>query len=199
MKIRVNITVCIFCIILQACGWSETKTNLEVLEEQYYSLFSGLLSAHCFADSQCVVEQLKNDTEYLWLINSQLYRCLKEAGVRHIFAEKQSDQTIRVSYKSIAQTITYQQISKKQLKRNIDIQILLQITDASNNMAAHEVVKKNYEDIVAKNRVHALENRNFPFTIGTQKRSWLFAIYEPAIVTSITGMIIYLFYSYRSQ
>ncbi|MBN1480521.1 hypothetical protein JXA70_09645 [candidate division KSB1 bacterium] len=191
--------VILFCAILYACAWSETQTNLEVLEQQYYAIFSEILSEICIADSQCFVEQPENGTSYAWLVNKQLYKVLKESGVRQIYTQKQSDNFMHVTYKTVAQIISYDKINNKQLKRIIDTEIYLHIADAHKRVVTNEHIKKTYTDTVQKSQIQTIENIHFTFTKGEQKKSWFSAIYEPLIVTTVTGLIIFLFYSYRSQ
>jgi hypothetical protein len=61
-----------------------------------------------------------------------------------------------------------------------------------------DMLTTTFQDTVAA-KINDIENMHYPFTVGTRKRSVLGTLYEPLFVTLLTGLVIYFFYSYRSQ
>jgi len=62
------------------------------------------------------------------------------------------------------------------------------------------IFSESAADTLAKKILPHLEDQNFPFTIGRREKreessGWL----EPILITSATGVVIYLFYSLRSR
>jgi len=62
------------------------------------------------------------------------------------------------------------------------------------------VLRESQSDTLAENVLPRLEDASLPFTIGKRERGaegrrWL----EPALITSATGVVVYLFYSLRSK
>ncbi|MBN1560976.1 hypothetical protein JW998_12055 [candidate division KSB1 bacterium] len=189
------IAVVIFCERGVAAA---AKTNLIVLEQLYYDLFDKVFSSLPNADTLCVIERPQEPHDYTWMIDNQLYQRLNKSAVRHIYVNQSVDNAMRVSYRPVSQTISYKRIVKKQLERKISIQIHLQVANSQNELLYSDLLQQTQVDSVAVAKKY-LENARFPFTSGRQKKSVLAVISEPVIILSITGLVIYLFYSYRSQ
>ena len=186
------------CVISKTDGYAETKTNLDILEQLYLSLFGESLPAFTEDDSLCVIERPESAIDYVWLIEEQLYKSLREAGVRKIYSNTTIDNAMRVSYFPVSMTILYNEFKKKRFERTIQIQIKWHITNSQDQILSSDMLEKTFQDTVVT-KIKDIENIHYPFTSGTRKKSVLGALFEPAFVTLLTGLVIYLFYSYRSQ
>ena len=172
---------------------ADTKTNLEVLEQLYFEIFDEFLVSSIDSDTSCVIVRPANAPDYAWMIEAQLYKSLQ-----HVYMNEAVDKPQKVNYQPIMQAISYDKIKKKQLERTVNVKIFCQIVNPQNKVVFSDVLAKSYIDsIYAKSK--QLESVQYPFTVGQQKKSLLAIFYEPVLVTAIAGVVIYLFYSYRSQ
>ncbi|MBN1466765.1 hypothetical protein JXA02_13505 [candidate division KSB1 bacterium] len=176
---------------------TQTKKNLEILEQLYSALFAEAFSS-LPGDTICVIEKLAAPVDYAWVIENQLYKGLLKVGVRQIHANASLDNSMRVLYKPVEQTISYDRVGKKELERKISVAIFCQVTDSQNRLHFSELLQRTHIDSVA-GPAKDLENARLSFTSGQQKKSLFAALYEPVLIIATTGVVIFLFYSYRSQ
>jgi len=179
--------------------WSEVRTNLEILENEYFSIGRNVLASIHFADTSCVIQKPETPTDYNWVIEKQFVACLKDFGIKHIYGDAQVEDASQLHFKPIEQKIHYQKIAKKKSERQIDLQIYVQFIDSKKRILKDEIISTTFKDSIFSKDLKSIENPQLSFTIGQTERSLLQKIYEPFIVMVATGWIIYLFYSYRSQ
>jgi hypothetical protein len=71
---------------------------------------------------------------------------------------------------------------------------------ATGQVYFQKIFEESRTDTLAEKTLPGLEDQNFPFTIGRKENResgsrWL----EPVLITSATGVVVYLFYSLRSR
>jgi hypothetical protein len=150
------------------------------------------------SDSSCTIKQPEIAFDYNWLIEKQIVEYL-QSKVEQVYVMTSSEKTMTLSYKPVSQHIEYQKIKKKTFERHIDSQIYFRLVDANNVVLKDSIFTKAFVDTVTAGDLDRVENSAYSFTNGTRKQTLLGLVYEPLIVTAVTGLIIYLFYSYRSQ
>jgi hypothetical protein len=86
-------------------------------------------------------------------------------------------------------------------QRSANVIVELGAQNASTRQVRFQkIFSESAADTLAKNYLPRLEEQNLPFTIGRRENreensGWL----EPILITSATGVVIYLFYSLRSR
>jgi hypothetical protein len=189
-------------IILLCCaqpGWTMNKTNLQIIEQAYASIWREFCDAVTIGDSSHVNVTSEVQHDYNWVIEKQLYQCLSQRNVENIYSNNQDESAFRVVYNPVLQKIAYDKFDKKRAKRQVNIQLFARILDPQNKILVAETITRTSVDTILTKQVKNVENAGLPFTVGEQKKTWLAGLYEPMIVTIITGMVIFLFYSFRSQ
>lgn len=179
--------------------WSDVRTNLEIIENEYFDICRTIFASINLADTSCVIQKSETPTDYNWVIEKQFVACLKDFGIKHIYSDAQVEEAAQLNLKPIEQKINYQKISKKELERQIDFQLYVQFIDAKRRILKDEMISTTFKDSISSKDLKSIENPQLSFTIGQKHRSLIKKIYEPLIVIVATGWIIYLFYSYRSQ
>jgi hypothetical protein len=175
------------------------KTNLQILESVYFDICRDVVASRNFADTSCVIEKSSTITEYNWVIEKQFFACLNAVGVKHVYSDALVEDAARISYKSIKHDLYYQKVKDKKSERHIDIELHVRLVDSKNSILHDDIVKRTKTDTLFTKELKNMEDINYPFTIGKKNQSFLKRVYEPVLITMITGWIIYLFYSYRSQ
>lgn len=146
-----------------------------------------------------MIDQPSQKTDYNWLIEKQFFNCLTQAGFKNIYSGAQLSDATHISYESVQQRIYYHNIPDKKVERHVDVQLHVRCVDSKKIILKDEIITRTFTDTITAKEIKTVENIKFPFTKGEQKRSFLKKMYEPVLLTLLTGWIIYLFYSYRSQ
>ena len=202
MRFRNSSNIILVVIILLFCaqpGWTVNKTNLEIIEQAYASIWQEFCASVALGDSSHVNVTSEGQHDYNWVIEKQLYQCLGEHHVENIYLNNQIESAFHVVYNPVLQKISYGKIDKKRLERQIDIHLFARILDPQDKILIAETIARTTIDTILTKHVKNVEYAGLPFTVGEQKKTWLARLYEPMIVTAITGMVIFIFYSFRSQ
>jgi hypothetical protein len=114
---------------------------------------------------------------------------------------------LAVTYRMHRCEIIYQPLSPRRLWQRARRQRLAKVLveagaqdTSTGRVYFQRVFEQSLADTVAENTLPRLEDQSFPFTIGRREARergsrWL----EPVLITSATGVVVYLFYSLRSR
>lgn len=98
--------------------------------------------------------------------------------------------------------VVYRSLSNRRLVyRHASVLIEFEAHDAATRqMLFQKIWEESAADTVAEKSLPRLENVNLPFTVGKwEKRETGLRWLEPVLITSATGIIVYLFYALRSR
>ena len=189
-------------MVYPLAGFSQIQTNLEVLEQQYENMFKDAFSRIALTDTNGVIEKPNAGLDYSWLIEKYALLALTQAGIQNVYlgnAPGKVEQVLQLKYTPVSQLITYQKAQAKSVERTCEIELHLELVDSQQKVLFSESLKESYQDTLKKRDIKSVENVELAYTHGRQQGSLLSKIYEPILISVITGMVIFLFYSYRSQ
>ena len=116
-------------------------------------------------------------------------------------------QALALSYRLHRCAIIYQPLSSGRWfrstpwKRTAGVLLEVGAHEANTRQVRFQKIwQESVSDTVAEKSLSRLENANLPFTIGRrEKRKDGFNWLEAALITTATGVVVYLFYSLRSR
>ncbi len=188
--------LCVTPLMIRA----EQPTNLRVLEQMYFDICQDVIESRRLADSSYVIEKSATESQINWLIEKQFFLCLNESGIKHVYSGADDEKNAaRISYQSVEQRIFYRPLAGKNVERHIDVQMQVRFIDSNKTILKDEIFSNAFKDTLAAKEITKVENPKLAFTLGERNRPFFKKIYEPILVSLLTGWIIYLFYSYRSQ
>jgi hypothetical protein len=136
-----------------------------------------------------------------WLIEKEIDSALRKHGVLNVLDSTavESIKGARIEYQSLVCDISYIKRDKKNVRRVIVIQLFLKYVDSNSSVLFVDSFKRTEADTVSPKKLDQLENINLPFTQGKRSESMISRLAEPAAASLLTGMVILLFYFYRSH
>jgi hypothetical protein len=191
-------------IILSCCSsqlFADDADNLEQLEILYLSLLDSLLSRFPVSDTSVVIYPIGAAQPVNWLIDKEINTALRKHGVMNVqdSAAVSEFKSARIEYQSLACDIRYIRMDKKNARREADIHLYLKYIDSNSSVLFADFYRRTEADTVRRNKIDHLENLHLPFTQGKHLTSSLARLAEPLAASFLTGMIILLFYFYRSH
>lgn len=181
------------------------KTNLDFFGELYFQLFRGVFHGEKIPDSSRLIIQESESSAANWLIENEIFKWAKSAGFVNCVVQGNAREDEGVSgfllqYKNLKSLVEYSEASVSgKISRCVHAELYLKLLSPSRQILFSGIQKKTLCDEIRPKDVQRVENEKYPFTMGKRNRSFLAKILEPTIVSLVTGGIIYLFYSYRSQ
>ncbi len=181
------------------------KTNIDLLSELYFQLIQGMLYGEKIPDSSQIVIQPFESSASNWLIENEIIKWAKEVGFEKCVVGKSAEDDkskldYLLQYKILSLSVEYGDgLNSEEIGRTLKAEIYLRLLAPSRQVLFSGVRKKTLHDEILKKDIQHVENEKYLFTIGEKKQSFLSKALEPAIVSLVTGGIIYMFYSYRSQ
>ncbi len=194
--------ICFFCGAGLTPAAESPQTNLQVLRQLYDDIIKSAFENISFNDSDSILIRTHTDEAYKWLIEERLVERLHSLQAKNIFTDRAGDSDAPftvIDVNPVEQAINYKKLKAKKLQRNVDVEIFISVKGANKKLLLSRVLKQSRSDTVNVNDKKRIENPQQSFTQGSQRQSFIRKISEPVIVSLITGFIIYLFYSYRSQ
>jgi len=139
---------------------------------------------------------------------ARLVTVLKDSLRLAIFAEPvDSLRTTALTYQLARCEIVYRKLPNRRFRRsarwqrtaNIFVEVVAQ-NAATRQINVQKFFKESATDTLAGKVLPRLEEASLPFTIGRKEEAaegfrWL----EPVLITSATGVVVYLFYALRSR
>lgn len=180
-------------------------TNIDFFGELYFQLFQGVFHGEEIPDSSILVIQESESSAANWLIENEIFKWAKGAGFANCVMQGSAGDDEGVSgfllqYKNLRSLVEYSDDpGSGKIGRTVNAELYLKLLSPSRRVLFSGIQKKTLCDEIRKKDVQRVENEKYPFTMGIRNRAFLSKILEPTIVSIVTGGIIYLFYSYRSQ
>jgi hypothetical protein len=139
---------------------------------------------------------------------SRLITVLKDSLRLPVFTGPvDTSRTLAVTYRMPRCEIVYQPLSRRRFWQRARWQRLAKVMveagaqeTSTGKVYFQQLFEESLADTVAEKTLPRLEDQNFPFTTGRRETResgsrWL----EPVLITSATGVVVYLFYSLRSR
>jgi hypothetical protein len=196
----------IFCAPIAAFP-AAAETNLNSIKLIFAQMLDEILGSKSYQTITLLYAPAGQDQGYNWLIEEQINRAAdryKFAGIysRSNPAQGDSGKYIQLSYRPIDLKIEYEKSkdSPGVLSRNIHCELYLQLVNENGQVLFSNSNIKNYADTIDPKQMDSIENANFVFTHGQKSGKSAFGKFlEPAMITVLTGGIVYSFYSFRSK
>jgi hypothetical protein len=136
-----------------------------------------------------------------WLFEKALYDIL---GTGHDLRLRRVEPTALempvLFYAPLELTIRYESAADGRTIRHASGRLFVKYHNTRGDLLFAREMTGSSVDTVARNKLAALEDPGYPFTVGrTNPRGGVKRFLEPVVLTLITGGIIYLFYSFRSN
>ena len=185
-----------------------SETNLNIFKSLYYKGFSNGFQKITVSDSlPLYFNNINKNKSIDWLIEEQFVKSAQHAGFFNLLqmdgsALSKDEEKYFVEYRSVLNSVSYSAISvlpENKCNRIVNIEVYLKILGPENRVLLSNVIRESYSDTINVNTINSLENSDLPFTIGNRSKSLVSKLLEPLLVALITGSIIYIFYSFRSN
>ncbi len=186
----------------------QPPTNLQVLQKLYLESFQSALQSAGIADS-CDLYFVNSGTRHdlNWLVNEQFIIAAKSIGHQQIyqlyaFTSERPVKGYKAEIRPLETSVEYSAGSTRlhnKWLRTVTINNFIQIIAPDQRLVLSETSQKAGVDTILVKQKEKLENFDLPFTLGRQPKSFLSTLLEPALVTVITGVVVYIFYSFRSK
>jgi hypothetical protein len=182
----------------------EPLTNLQLIERALKTMMQEAEPHLVLADSSllCFASPAERPA-WDWLVEKAVYDHL---AAKHDISLRRVDaaslEMPQLFYVPMELKIRYETaaIAKRKVVRRATCRLYLKSQDAQGRIIFAQEMTNSSVDTLAGKLLPSLEDKSYAFTIGERaKASWLKRMLEPLIVTVITGGIIYLFYSFRSN
>ncbi|MFQ5865028.1 MAG: hypothetical protein ACE5IW_07355 [bacterium] len=217
-RLRINFYVVLICFGLAADAKAQELTNLQFLTELTDSLLEDV-SKRIIKDSSksILIKSLQPNAEVDWFIDNRIVEGLKRNNISKIYLYQDNKGTIAkeqdrrtaavIEYKVLNLGIEYVErkggglfgtdLAKRKGKVALSLRIINHPT--AEILWSEDVEGIRFDWVEAKS-ITSLENENVSFTQGTfEIRSGKSKIFEPVLITGVTGIIIFLFFSLRSR
>ncbi len=163
------------------------------------------------------IKSLEVNTEVDWFIENQLVKALQNRGfdtiyLKHKEEDINSSGNVEIShslfeFKVLNLSIDYSENTDNGLSksgyavRKGNIRFLLRVVQQpSGEFLWNGILAESKHDWILTDQIKAVENQNVAFTKGDFKiNSGKIKILEPVLISGVTGIIVFLFYSLRSR
>jgi hypothetical protein len=199
VKLILHIIIIVLCCSFPS--FADEADNLEQLEKVHWSLLDSLLSCHPALDTSVVMRPVGASQPVNLLIEQEINKALRKHGVLNVLdsAAAQTTAGARMEYQSLVCDILYKKIDKLFSQRNVCVQLYLKYVASNGSVLFDDFYRRAETDTVRRKEIDHLENINLPFTHGERSASLVSRLAEPLAASLLTGMIILLFYFYRSH
>ncbi len=211
MKVKLQIVILVIIVLLtfvHAKDVAYDDTNLDIFKNLYYKGFSDAFQKIAVLDSLPLYFNNINKNKTIdWLIEEQLVKSAENAGFSTLKQIDDSsilknEKNVYVEYRSVINNVNYSALSvlpENKQNRKVNIEFYVKILDPDKQILLAAGIKKSYSDTINVNIIDRIEDKNLPFTVGERQKNLVSELLEPLLVTLITGSIIYIFYSFRSN
>jgi len=155
----------------------------------------------------------KGDTAACWLLEQAFLEALDQRGFSRIFLKRPefrnpgSGFLLEVFLETMLlryQTVQRGWFRKSLVERQVELGVLARVTQLQDGQLVDlQAARKEYKDQIPMDRVKWMEDPSLPFTQGTwlskKPGSWYRRWLEPTLLFSVSGVIVYLFFSIRSR
>jgi len=170
-----------------------TLTNLERLQALYRETIDLVFTNIDLNGKRVQVHGSAPDSLQARLFEDQTLEFLSaQNGAMTTDTTKNYDYNFK--YILIGQNIDYEKIKRRQFQRTVSVETHCQLQD-QDQVVFSNIIQVSETDTIKTSNLKILEDSNYEFTTGTEKPG----ILEPVLVSALTGAVIYIFYSYRSQ
>lgn len=204
----------LFVVLYRPCLGQE-KSNLKFLENLTDSLLQDVFS-QSFENKpiRFAIRNFGAADEQSWFFENQIIEALKKEGTSvffvpeddHAGASLSEENVIIVEYRSLDIGIEYgPEIKKNQspmlIQRNGKVGFSLRIISRPEGKILWNGSKSGTKfDWISLDSINEVENENISFVKGRQiKDSEASSLLQPILISVVSGVIVYLFYSLRSR
>jgi hypothetical protein len=192
-------------LIIWTNGYSQAPSNLSVLEDLLISPVISCLDTVSGPQASIYVKRTSLNELYVW-IQDNLRRKLLKTGYNVIDAETERDSPdYTIVLENLAAEIYYRPISRNLLlretryERSFNTLLSFYIKNKDESIQHSHSKTIVVKDTLKKDQLADVENELFQFSQGVHIESgWVKKVFEPVVVTTVTIVVVYLFFSLRS-
>ncbi len=189
--------------------WTEvlvagSTTNVEQYGTLYQQVFDHVFSPVNIQTSIPIVLNRMVSTPSTWIMEQHLHRWIQEKGCNQIFTSRPDSISsyYQIDYQPVSNQVHYKvhPADSDSLLRTLWVKCYLRLTHPDNRLIVSTTQVDSITDIIGPDELERIENSQLPYTQGEkpENRNWRRFV-EPTIVSVITGVVIYSFYSLRSR
>ncbi len=195
----------VFLLLQTGLAGAQTPpANLERMSQSLRTVAAEAAAHITLADSAVLhYAAPRESAAWEWLFEKALYEELGvQRGMRLRRVEAAAPEWPLIFYAPLALSVRYSQqgAGKGHTLRRTTGRLYVKYQNSAGELLFAGELEHTLIDTIRSDRIAALENQAYPFTAGERKPpSRLKGLLEPFVITAVTGGIIYLFYSFRSN
>ncbi len=179
-----------------------TLNNLAVFKELVNKSLNKFIESIDHKNS--IILKVQAPDDFKWIFEEQISRFVNEKSIAAVYNFPKTDsmqsallldiklQKSKIEYKS------YSFLPKDKILRSIYLDYYINLTQSNNKVILSEQYTNTFQDTIKTDQINQLQDINYPFTVG-KKQSKIKNIFEPLLIMSVTGTIVYIFYAFRSK
>ena len=180
------------------------KNNLDVLQECYGRLIRTILPDSQVNGAQPVLIKSQTDGSVNWLIEAQLFQWAKTNGFLSVYrfdaaGPRAAGPHYSLEYRPLGGAVRYEKATDSHVARTIQASLYILFTDPEKRIVASQSSSLSLQDTVLVKDLKTIEDVQYDFTRGDRSRSLFSIVLEPLLLTAVTGLVVYFFYSFRSK
>ncbi|HPG38034.1 MAG TPA: hypothetical protein PLP19_06480 [bacterium] len=191
--------------------WAQTEqppSNLQVFQNLFRAGFmETLLVGEKPDSSELYFINSGTNRDLNWLVNEQFFSAAQSSGFENIYqviapVGLNNGKNYFTEFRPLEQKIEYVAapgLSRDRCLRTATINMFVQVTAPDQQVIFSGSRQMTGVDTILVRQIDKLENPEFLFTIGAKSKSFISGLVEPVLVMVITGIVIYIFYSFRSK
>lgn len=186
-----------FLLFFATAAWAQAPSNLQVLTRLFENSIDSLWTRISLTDTIFILQSLDAENRLNWVVEEGAFSALSKRGCK-VSTKQHPDIAAAMLYYLPASEIEYRRLKKGRVYRQIKAEIFYKLAASDGSVPFVDRLCLAESDTIYSD-VTAVENRLWPFTIGSWQRSkrrqWL----EFGAAASATLAVALLFYFYRSQ
>jgi hypothetical protein len=193
----------IFLLSVQLGLGGQYKSNLACFEELYSDILSSFFKEFAMDSTADLMIRAVDNDEANWLIQTHIVRQARQIGCKNIYyGSRPAANPHTLEFRSLSNRVSYSRreaLASESVERRIETELFLAITAPGDRILHTQTYARNFTDVIPASETKKLENVRYPFTMPEGSTSLFSRLFEPAIVTMITGFVIYSFFTFRSK
>ena len=179
------------------------KNNLTCFEELYSEILSSFFQEFTMdSTADLLIRSVGND-EANWLIQTHIVRQARQIGCKNIYyGSRPAAHPYTLEFRSLSNRVSYSgqaAAPAESVERRIETELFLAITAPGDRILHSQTYSRHFADVIPASETKKLENVRYPFTMPEGSTGLFSRLFEPVIVTMITGFVIYSFFTFRSK
>lgn len=187
-------------ILISGISLAEQSSNFSIIDSLTIEL-SNEIANHINNNQVQAIEIVVSSIPFDWLLEQNLVKSFNKKGIKtFIYDSLSQNPKLKVQVKNFQ--LLYSKVPKQTdlLQRNIKLEISGQL-QIKNRLISIEIPVFDYQDFISREHITNIENTNHSFAkaeVPPPPFSWLYDVFQPAIVVGSAIITVILFFTVRS-